>query len=285
MTKIEKLHDSSVSRIIEQALFEDLGFGDLSTESIIPKGKLATAHIVSSDNGIIAGLKVAGLVYRYTDMQITFSPLISDGDVLTSGQTVAHIHGPLRGILQGKQTTLNFIMRMSGIASVTHKYVNKVKGTGAKIVGTRYTIPNFRMFDHLAFNAGGGVVRSFGSDQEIIVNNDFTPAVGGISQAIKKAFNYTKNFEHPVSVEVRTFDELRDVLHYAGRLQRIILAGFPPQVLPQAIEMIGNQTEIEVTGNVSLGNIREIAEAGVHYISIPEATHSPQAISFTFLIS
>jgi len=285
MTKIEKLHDSSVSRIIEQALFEDLGFGDVSTESIIPKEKLATAHIISSENGVVAGLEVAGLVYRYIDMQITFSPLLRDGDVLTSGKTVAHIHGPLRGILQGKQTALNFIMRMSGIASVTREYVNEIRGTIAKIVGTRYTVPNFRMFDHLAFNAGGGIVRSFSSDQEIIVNNDFAYAAGGISQTVRKALDHTKNYNRPVSVEVRTFDELRDILDYTARLHRIILSGFPLQVLPQAVEKIGGKTEIEVTGNISLQNVREVAETGVHYISVPEATHSPRAISFTFRIS
>lgn len=285
MKKMHDLHDSSVSRVIEQALFEDLGFGDVTTDSIIPKEKLATAHIISSENGVAAGLEVAGLVYRYIDMQITFSPLLRDGDVLTSGQTVAHIHGPLRGILQGKQTALNFIMRMSGIASVTREYVNEVKGTGVKIVGTRYTVPNFRMFDHLAFKAGGGTVRSFSSDQEIIVNNDFSHVVGGISQTVRKALDYTKNYHRPVSVEVRTFDELRDILDYTARLHRIILSGFPPQVLPQAIEKIGGKTEIEVTGNISLQNVREVAETGIHYISVPEATHSPRAISFTFRIS
>jgi nicotinate-nucleotide pyrophosphorylase (carboxylating) len=284
--KIHELHESTVSRLIEQALFEDLGFGDITTESIIPEDTLATAHILSNDAGVIAGLEVAGLVFRYIDMQITFSPLIREGESVKAGQTIAHIHGPLRGIVQGKQTALNFLMRMSGIASVTRRYVDKIKGTEARIVGSRYTIPTIRMIDHFAFKAGGGFVRSFGIDEEIVITADHARAAGDFADAIEKAFHYLtrEKIERPVSVEVRTFDELRDIIDYADRLNRIILTGFPAAVIPQAVDAIDEKTKIEVQGGFALQNVREIADAGVQYINIPQATHSPDAVSFTFRV-
>ncbi len=287
MTKIHELHESTVSRLIEQALFEDLGFGDITTESIIPVDSLATAHIISNDAGVIAGLEIAGLVYRYIDMQITFSSLVRDGDAVESGQTIAHIHGPLRGLVQGKQTSINFLMRMSGIASLIRQYVDEVKGTNTMITGTRHTVPTLRMIDHFALKAGGGMVRSFGIDEEIVITADHVLAAGGYSQAVEKAFKFLEceKMNKPVGVEVHTFDQIREILDHADKLHRIILVGFPPSVISQAVDAIAGKTKVEATGNITPKNVRDIAEAGVHYIAIPEATHSPRAVTFTFRVS
>lgn len=284
---IHKLHESTVSRLIEQALFEDLGFGDETSEIVIPGDALATAHIIARNPGVIAGLEVAGLVYRYIDMQITFSPLVREGAVIKTGQTVVHIHGPVQGIVQGKQTVLNFLMRMSGIASLARKYTTKIRDTRAKITGSRFTIPTLRMIDHLALKVGGGIVRSFSVDEEIIVTVDHTFIAGGVKQAIGKALDYLKHnsANKPVSVEVQTFDELREILEYIDRLQRIVLVNFPPSVIPQAVEAIGGKTKIETRGGITLQNVREVAEAGVDYICIPDITHSPRAINFDLRIS
>lgn len=287
MTKIHELHESTVSRLIEQALFEDLGFGDITTESLIPEDTLATAHIIANDPGVIAGLEVAGLVYRYIDMQITFSSILRDGDAIKSGRTIAHIHGPLRGILQGKQTTINFLMRMSGVASLTREYVEEVKGTKTRITGTRHTVPTLRMIDHFALKAGGGMVRSFGIDEEIVITAGHVIAVGGYSQAVAEAFKFLEREEvnKPVSVEVHTFDELRDILGHADRLDRIVLVGFPPAIIPQAVDTIAGKTDIEATGNITTRNARDVAEAGVDYIAVPDVTHSPRAVTFAFRVS
>lgn len=287
MTKIHELHESTVSRLIEQALFEDLGFGDITTESIIPEDTLATAHILSNNAGVIAGLEIAGLVYQYIDIQITFSPLVRDGDEIKAGQTIAHIHGPLRGLVQGKQTSINFLMRMSGIASRTRQYVDEVKGTNTRITGTRYTVPTLRMIDHFALKAGGGMVRSFGIDEEIVVTIDHVLAAGGYPEALQQAFEYLEyeKINNPVSVEVHTFDHIREILDYSDKLHRVILVGFPPAVIPQAVRAIEGKTQIEATGNISLRNVRDIAEAGVQYISVPDVTHSPEAVTFSFRVS
>lgn len=288
MTMIPKLHESTISRLIEQALFEDLGFGDVTSESIIAEDSLATAHIITNDAGVVAGLEVAGLVYRYIDMQITCSSLVREGTDIKSGQTVVHIHGPLRGIIQGKQTSLNFIMRMSGIASLTSQYVNKIKDTKAKITGSRFTIPTLRMIDHLALKTGGGIVRSFGVDEEIVITSDHSLAAGGVKQAIMKALEYLERqeiYNKPLGIEVRTFDELRDILGYIDRLQRIVLVNFHPSVIPQAVIAITEKTKIEARGGITLENVREVAEAGVDYICIPDLTHSPRALNFDLRVS
>ncbi len=287
MTRIHELHESTISRLIEQAIFEDLGFGDITTESIIPEEHISTAHILSNDEGVVSGLEISELIYRYIDMQISFSPLVGEGDRIKSGQTIAHIHGPVRGILQGKQTVLNFLMRMSGIAALTRRFVDAVQGTETVITGTRFTIPTLRMIDHFAVKAGGGSVPAFGTDEEIVIAPEHAGAVGGVLPALEKALAYIarSNINKPVSVEVRTFDELRDILNYTERLERIILSGFPAAVIPQAVDAIGGKTQIEVTGNVTPANAYEIASTGVHYIRVPELTHSPQAITFAFKVS
>jgi len=287
MTKIHELHESTISRLIEQALFEDIGFGDITTESIIPEDSLSTAHILANDDGVIAGLEVATLVYRYVDMQVSFSPLVNEGDDIKKGQTVVHIHGPARSIAQGKQTVLNFLMRMSGIASLTKQYVRAVEGTSAQITGTRDTIPTLRMIDHFGVKAGGGIVHFYGSDEEILITPEHADVVGGIVAAVEKSFRYKDQSSNPVpvSVEVRTFDELRDILKHTDKFRRIILFGFPPQVIQQAVDAIAGKTDIEVTGSVTPDTAREIAETGVRYIRVPELTHSPRAITFTYRIS
>lgn len=287
MTMIYELHESTISRLIEQALFEDLGFGDITTESIIPEDHLSTAHILINNEGVVAGLEVAELVYRYIDMQISFSHLAGEGDRVKTGQTIAHIHGPVRGMLQGKQTVVNFLMRMSGIATLTRLYVDAVQGTETSITGTRYTIPTLRMIDHFAVKAGGGMIRSFGTDEEIFISSEHVDAIGSIRNALEKALAYREQYNNnkSVSVEVRTFDELRDILPYADRLERISLFGFPAAVIPQAVDAIGDRTKIEVAGNITPKNAYEIANSGVQYIRVPELTHSPQTITFTFRVS
>jgi nicotinate-nucleotide pyrophosphorylase (carboxylating) len=287
MTKIYELHESVLSRLIEQALFEDLGFGDATTEIIVPDERLTTAHFVAMEDGVIAGLEVAGLVFRYIDMQITFSSILREGDEIRKGQTIGHIHGPASGIIRGRQTAVNFLMRMSGIATLTRAYVKKVEGTHVSITGSRYTIPTLRMIDHFAVKAGGGIIHFFGSDEEIVITGAHAAVAGGFPAAIKKTFAYSdrERVSKPTSVEVTTFDELESVLPFADRLDRIVLNGFPPQVLPQAAEAVGGRTRIEVVGHITLDTVRDVAESGVHYIRIPELTHSSRSIPFDFRIA
>jgi nicotinate-nucleotide pyrophosphorylase (carboxylating) len=287
MKKMHELHDSTISRLIEQALFEDIGFGDVTTDSTIPDGTLGTAHIQAMGKGVVAGLEVAGLVFRYSDMQVTFTPLVRDGEFVGEGKTVAHIHGPLRGIIRGMQTAENFLMRLSGIATLTREYVDRIRNTDAKITATRYTIPTLRMLDHFAVKAGGGYVRSIGLDQEIVITKSHRPGKGDLIRSIESAFTYIRHhkLQRTVSVEVYTFDELRDIVPHADRLNRIILCNFAPPVLPQAVDAIAGKTFIEASGGITPETVRSVAEAGVHYIMVPELTHSPRSFPFSFRIS
>lgn len=287
MKKIHQLHESAISRLIEQAIFEDLGFGDVTTEVTVPEETLGVAHFIAHQCGVIAGLDVAGVVYRYIDMQVTFSPLVREGDVVQSGRAVAHVHGPAAGILRGRQVALNFLVRMSGIATLTRTYVEAVRGTQARIVATAYTVPTLRMIDYLAVKTGGGIVHSFGSDEELVITRHHAITAGGLVTSVRNALEYCEraNIDKPVSVEVTTFDELKQILKFRDRLQRIILVGFPPPVLPQAVDAVGGQTEIEFEGSLTPEMARTVAESGVHYIRIPELTHSARALTFDVRIS
>jgi nicotinate-nucleotide pyrophosphorylase (carboxylating) len=273
------LSDSKVSRLIEEALLEDIGLGDITTEAIISSEAEGQADMLVKANGTIAGLEVAELVFHYVDPRVTFVATIQDGTQVSAGTVVAHIDGCAAGILKAERTALNFVQRMSGIATLARKFVGQVAGTSAKITDTRKTAPGLRLLDKLAVQIGGGVNHRFGLDDMVLIKDNHIAAAGGISPAIEKCLTYLRAINRKIKVEVETknLDEIREALIHDG-VDRIMLDNFPIHEMRRAVEFINGRVEVEASGNVSLNNVRQIAETGVDFISIGALTHSPSAL-------
>ena len=271
--------DSRVHRIVEEALLEDIGMGDVTTEAVVPGGLAGTAEIRVKEPGVIAGLEVARLVFRTVDADISFSPAFADGSFVEADSVVARARGPLAGILKAERTALNILQRMSGIASLTRKFVDAVKGTGAKITDTRKTPPGLRILDKLAVRLGGGVNHRFGLDDMVLIKDNHIAAAGGISAAIDRcvADLRRKDLHLKVEVETENCTEVREAFTKKG-VHRIMLDNFPLGEMKKAVGIIGGTLEVEASGNVTLETVRSIAETGVNYISVGALTHSARAL-------
>ena len=276
------LNDSRIGRIIEEALLEDLGLGDVTTESIVPPDLIGSAHILVKAEGIVAGLEIASLVFRYVDPEITFRISIPDGTEVSPGSVIASVDGQVASILKGERTALNFLQRMSGIATLTRQFVRDVEGTRAKITDTRKTAPGLRLLDKLAVELGGGVNHRFGLDDMVLIKDNHIATAGGISPAIKRCVSYLNAINVKLAVEVETtnLDEVREALSNSG-IHRIMLDNFSIDDMRTAVQLIGGRIEVEASGNVTRSNVRQIAETGVDFISIGALTHSPHALDIS----
>ncbi len=281
------LNESALSRIIEQALFEDVGLGDIATDAIVRDDQLGTAHIVALDETIVAGLEISALVFRYTDMGITLTPLIKEGHRIEKGRPIAHIHGPVKGMLAGERTALNFLIRLSGVAGRTRQFVDLVRNTEVKIIDTRKTMPTLRMLDKYGVKAGGGHNRPYGLDDCVLITSNHLAAAGDTGMAIEAAIAYMhkKRLRRKIYIEVTSFDILREAIPQAGRIDRIILRSFPPTLLERAVNDIGQRTEIEIEGNITEDNIAEIAALGVQYIAMNDLLNPVRSPEFILQLS
>lgn len=271
--------DSRVHRIVEEALLEDIGMGDVTTEAIVPGDLTGTAEIRVKESGVIAGLGVAKLVFRTVDADISFTPAFADGSFVEAGRAVATVQGSLAGILKAERTALNILQRMSGIATLTRKFVDAVKGTGARITDTRKTSPGMRILDKLAVRLGGGVNHRFGLDDMVLIKDNHIAAAGGISAAIDRCVATLRNKDLRLKVEVETENcaEVRKVIKKKG-VHRIMLDNFPLDEMKKAVGIIGGTLEVEASGNVTLATVRSIAATGVNFISVGALTHSAPAL-------
>ncbi len=282
----EILSDSRVSRIIEEAILEDVGMGDITTENIIPSDVLGKGNIVVKESGIIAGLDVASLVFQFVDPELTLTPLFADGSWVETPAVVAKVDGPLASILRGERTALNFLQRMSGIATMTRKYVEAVAGTGVQITDTRKTAPGLRMLDKLAVKFGGGVNHRFGLDDMVLIKDNHIVAAGGIGPAIERCLKNLASRRLKVSVEVeaRTLEEVYTASKYAG-VKRIMLDNFSVDDMKKAVRAINHAVEVEASGNISLSNVKTVGQTGVDIISVGALTHSPKALDISLEVS
>lgn len=276
------LNDSRVSRLIELALLEDIGMGDLTSDAIIPDTQLGKAEFLCKEDGIVAGLEVAALVFEYCDHSITVTPRIRDGELTLKGQTIATIDGSAKSILKGERTALNFLQRMSGIATMTHKFVHAVVGTSAKIIDTRKTVPGLRVLDKWAVRLGGGHNHRFGLDDMVLIKDNHIVAAGGISRAVELCRKHLHDEELDVKIEVETknLDEVQEALRCVG-VHRIMLDNFAPDDMRKAVEAIAQRVEVEASGGVTLQTVRSIAETGVDFISVGALTHSVRGLDIS----
>ena len=281
----ETLQDSRMGRLIEQALQEDIGFGDITSESLVPEEQLGRAVLQVKENGIISGMEVVSIVFQYADAQTTTKPAIGDGALVTAGQIIGEIDGPVRGILLGERVALNFLQRMSGIATLTHKYVHAVSGTNAKITDTRKTVPGLRMLDKKAVHDGGGVNHRFGLDQMVLIKDNHIAAAGGLSNAVAACRKYLRARDLKIAIEVETTSirQVEEALKCEG-LSRIMLDNFSVEDMAAAVRIIDHTVEVEASGGVNLQTVRPIAETGVDFISVGALTHSPKALDISLEI-
>jgi len=277
--------DNKIARLIEEAIMEDVGMGDITTDAIVPAGDRGLGEIRAKEAGVVAGIEIASLTFQLVDPRLIVQPVCGDGSAVEAGTVVASIEGSLAGILKAERTALNILQRMSGIATLTKKFVDAVGGTGARITDTRKTPPGLRLLDKLAVRLGGGTNHRFGLDDMVLIKDNHIIAAGGIAPAVERCLRFlrARNYHVRVEVETRNLEEVREALRCSG-IHRIMLDNYSVPGMRRAVELINHAVEVEASGNVSLKTVRAIAETGVDYISVGVLTHSPAALDFSLSI-
>jgi nicotinate-nucleotide pyrophosphorylase (carboxylating) len=274
-----------LNQIIEEAILEDVGLGDLTTDSIVPADLLGRGDMLAKESGIVAGLEVIEKVFYFIDPELRFKRLVSDGSIVETQTIIGIVDGSFGSILKAERTVLNIIQRMSGIATLTTKFVDAVRGTQAKITDTRKTVPGLRILDKLSVKIGGGVNHRFGLDDMVLIKDNHISAAGGITAAVRTCFSYlkTKRYQIKIEVETKNLAEVKEALSLNG-IHRIMLDNYSVDDMKKAVQLINHAVEVEASGNVSLENVRAIAETGVDFISVGALTHSPKALDISLKV-
>jgi nicotinate-nucleotide pyrophosphorylase (carboxylating) len=263
---------AEVSESIRRALAEDIGAGDVTTDSIVPANASLRGQIVAKQTGVCAGLQVAAAVFRELDQGIKFVPTITDGTKLETKTVVAEVAGPARALLTGERTALNFLGRMSGIATLTRQFVDAVASTHAVILDTRKTAPGLRFTDKLAVRLGGGQNHRTGLFDMVLIKDNHIDFAGSITAAVTRVRDAGVKVE--IEVEARTLDHVREAL--ALGVERILLDNMTFELMREAVQITAGRAKLEASGNVSLETVLEVARTGVDYISVGALTHSPK---------
>ncbi len=279
MTTHEK---EKVQDIIRFALNEDLGDGDHTTLATIPDEAKGVAIMLAKEDGILAGVEVAALVFKLVDSDLYIETYLPDGTHLHKGDHIMKVTGKSQSILSAERTALNFIQRMSGIATFTNSVVKKLKGLHTQLLDTRKTTPGNRIVEKMAVKTGGGYNHRFGLYDMIMIKDNHVDFAGGIEKAVAKTLDYLKNKGKnlKIEVEVRNFDELNHVLNLKG-VDRVMLDNFTPTDLKKAIDMIGGRLETEASGGISIDTIRNYAVSGVDFISVGALTHQIKSLDIS----
>jgi nicotinate-nucleotide pyrophosphorylase (carboxylating) len=262
---------------IKLALHEDLGAGDATTNSIVPGDAMMNGKIIAKQEGVVAGLDIARAVFHLLDETIQFSAFVTDGDRVAPNAELIRLRGPARPLLTGERTALNYLGRMSGIATLTHQFVEAVAGTRAKILDTRKTAPGLRTLDKLAVKLGGGENHRIGLFDMILIKDNHIDFAGSIEEAVKRASEAHSGLK--IEVETRTLADVEVALSLG--VERILLDNMSVEMMKQAVELNRGRAKLEASGNVSLETVRAIAETGVDYISIGALTHSAKVFDFS----
>ncbi len=269
MNNIPDIHPD-ILLAIRNALREDIGPGDATTDSIIPPDAAMRARIIAKQAGTVAGLDVARAVFLAVNERVEFNALVAEGARVTDRQTLAELSGPARALLTGERTALNFLGRMSGIATLTRQFVDAVAGTQAVILDTRKTAPGLRMLDKLAVARGGGQNHRIGLYDMVLIKDNHIDFAGSLTEAVRRARSAATGLE--IEVEARTLADVQAAL--VLKVERILLDNMSPELMAEAVRMNAGRAKLEASGNVSLETIRKIAGSGVDYISIGALTHS-----------
>lgn len=274
---MQTLHPQ-IQKAIQSALAEDIGPGDATTESIVPAEAQMRGRIIAKEDGIVAGLDVAEAVYLAVDQEVYFQTQVEEGTRVHTQQVLAMVSGRARTLLTAERTALNFLGRMSGIATLTRQFVDTVAGTKAVILDTRKTAPGLRWVDKLAVLRGGGANHRIGLFDMILIKDNHIDFAGSITQAVKRVRSVHSSLE--IEVEARTLDDVREALDL--EVKRILLDNMTPEIMAEAVRLTKGRARLEASGNVTLSTLRSIAETGVDYISSGALTHSAKVLDVSF---
>lgn len=265
---------------VRHALAEDIGSGDVTTDAIVPENGETSASIVAKQAGIIAGLDVAEAAFRLLDDKLRFTARVIEGANVENGAVVAELFGSARSLLTGERTALNFLGRMSGIATLTREFVDAVEGTGATVLDTRKTAPGLRAIDKIAVRRGGGQNHRQGLYDMILIKDNHIDYAGSLTQAVIMARAHGHDLE--IEVECRTIENVAEAL--ALNVSRILLDNMSLETMRQAVKLTAGRAKLEASGNVNLQTVRAIAETGVDFISVGALTHSPKVFDVSLRV-
>lgn len=271
-----------IDDIITRALAEDLGDGDHTSQACIPANAKGKARLLVKEPGIIAGIEIARRVFEKVDKNTIFTQILNDGDIIKPGDIAFTVEGNPVSILSSERLALNFMQRMSGIATKTNQMQKLLDGLNTKLLDTRKTTPNLRTIEKMAVKMGGGENHRFGLFDMIMIKDNHVDFSGGIANAINNVKNYLKarNKDLKIEIEVRNFDELNEVLAIGG-INRIMLDNFTPDNLCKAVELIDGRYETEASGGITESTLRIYAETGVDYISVGSLTHHIKSLDLS----
>ena len=279
MYTVDQLED----KLIDLAFAEDIGDGDHTTLCCIPEDAMGKSHLLVKEEGILAGVEMAKKVFARFDPTMKVTVYLQDGSHVKPGDIAFLVEGKVRSLLQTERLMLNIMQRMSGIATMTAKYVERLKGTKTHVLDTRKTTPGLRMLEKQAVKIGGGMNHRIGLFDMILLKDNHVDFAGGIANAINRCHKYldNKNLKLKIEIEVRNFDELQQVLDCGG-VDRIMLDNFSPEDTKKAVEIIAHRYEVESSGGITFDTIRNYAEQGVDFISVGALTHSVKGLDMSF---
>jgi nicotinate-nucleotide pyrophosphorylase (carboxylating) len=272
-----------IDKLIDLAFAEDIGDGDHTTLACIPPDAMGKSKLLIKEAGVLAGVEIAEKIFHRFDASLKVEIFINDGMEVKPGDVALTVEGKIQSLLQTERLMLNVVQRMSGIATITRKYVKLLEGTKTRVLDTRKTTPGLRMLEKAAVKTGGGVNHRIGLFDMILLKDNHVDFAGGIDKAIArtKAYLTEKGKDLKIEIEVRNFNELQQVLHIGG-INRIMLDNFTPEDTKKAVEMIAGRYETESSGGITFNNLRSYAECGVDYISVGALTHSAKGLDMSF---
>jgi nicotinate-nucleotide pyrophosphorylase (carboxylating) len=273
-----------LSRIVDLALEEDIGLGDITTLATVPADRQATGHFLAKGDGVISGLRVVAAVFARVDPAIQYRPRVADGDPVRAGDRFAEVSGSARSLLSAERVALNFLQRLSGVATATARYVEAVRGTRARVIDTRKTTPGLRLLEKEAVRHGGGHNHRFGLSDGVLIKDNHLAAIGGpdrIARAIAAARDLAPHTLR-VEVEVTSFEELEQALE--ARADVILLDNMSVEQMADAVRHVDGRAMLEASGGITLASIRAVAETGVDLISSGALTHSAPSLDISLEI-
>ena len=278
-----KSREELIDELLELSFAEDIGDGDHTTLCCIPADAIGKQRLIIKEDGIIAGVEIAKMVFHKFDPELKVDVFINDGARVKKGDIAFEVTGKVQSLLQTERLMLNIMQRMSGIATTTHKYMEQLKGLKTKVLDTRKTTPGMRILEKEAVKIGGGYNHRSGLFDMILLKDNHVDFAGGIVNAITKARKYLaeKGKEMKIEIEVRNLDELQQVLNTGG-VDRIMLDNFSPELTKKAVELIGGRFETESSGGITFDTLRAYGECGVDYISVGALTHSVKGLDMSF---
>lgn len=278
-----KTKDELIDNLLDLAFAEDLGDGDHTTLSTIPENAMGRSRLIIKEDGILAGVKVAEKVLHRVDPSIKMTVMIGDGAEVNKGDVAFTAEGPVRSLLIAERTMLNIMQRMSGVATMTRRYQDQLKGLHTRVLDTRKTTPGMRMLEKEAVATGGGTNHRIGLFDMILIKDNHIDFAGGIEKAISRAQQYCMETGKKlrIEVEVRSLDDIRRVLAHGG-VDRIMFDNFTPELTREAVLLVDGKVETESSGGITIDNLRAYGETGVDFISVGALTHSVKGLDMSF---